>query len=160
MVKGQSALEYMMTYGWAILIIVIVAVVLYSMGIFSPKTAVTVPSTGFAPFSVSAANCNSSGLTISMNAIFSGNAAYAYLVKFYFTSVVGTSVTSGRYNYNLNNLKITNNLPVTVHMPLIKCSPSGIVFSLSGLLEYTEVIPSVGNRTLNASGTITGTSSS
>ncbi len=30
--RSQSALEYMMTYGWAILIIVIVAVILYSMG--------------------------------------------------------------------------------------------------------------------------------
>ena len=29
--RSQSALEYMMTYGWAILIIVIVAVILYSM---------------------------------------------------------------------------------------------------------------------------------
>ncbi|MBE5728259.1 hypothetical protein IHE51_00125, partial [Candidatus Parvarchaeota archaeon] len=36
--RSQSALEYMMTYGWAILIIVIVAVVLYSMGIFSPPS--------------------------------------------------------------------------------------------------------------------------
>ena len=34
--KSQSALEYMMTYGWAILVIVIVAAVLYSLGIFSP----------------------------------------------------------------------------------------------------------------------------
>ena len=33
--RSQSALEYMMTYGWAILIIVIVAVILYSMGIFN-----------------------------------------------------------------------------------------------------------------------------
>ena len=32
--RSQSALEYMMTYGWAILIIVIVAAVLYSFGIF------------------------------------------------------------------------------------------------------------------------------
>ena len=35
--RSQSALEYMMTYGWAILIIVIVAVILYSMGIFNPS---------------------------------------------------------------------------------------------------------------------------
>ena len=34
--RNMSALEYMMTYGWAILIIVIVAVILYSMGIFNP----------------------------------------------------------------------------------------------------------------------------
>ena len=38
--RSQSALEYMMTYGWAILIIVIVAAVLYSFGIFNPPSSV------------------------------------------------------------------------------------------------------------------------
>ena len=51
--RSQSALEYMMTYGWAILIIVIVAVILYSMGIFNPSSSVTTASTGFSPFVIS-----------------------------------------------------------------------------------------------------------
>ena len=42
--RSQSALEYMMTYGWAILIIVIVAVILYSMGIFNPSSSITFTS--------------------------------------------------------------------------------------------------------------------
>ena len=50
--RSQSALEYMMTYGWAILIIVIVAVILYSMGIFNPSSSVTFTSSGFSPFTV------------------------------------------------------------------------------------------------------------
>jgi hypothetical protein len=33
--KGQSAMEYLMTYGWAILIIAVVLVVLYKLGVFS-----------------------------------------------------------------------------------------------------------------------------
>ena len=45
--KSQSALEYMMTYGWAILIIVIVAAVLYSFGIFSPSSSISATITGF-----------------------------------------------------------------------------------------------------------------
>ena len=45
--RSQSALEYMMTYGWAILIIVIVAVILYSMGIFNPSSSITSTVTGF-----------------------------------------------------------------------------------------------------------------
>ena len=45
----------MMTYGWAILIIVIVAAVLYSLGIFNPSASVTATVTGFSGFSVSAA---------------------------------------------------------------------------------------------------------
>lgn len=34
--RGQSALEYLVTYGWAILAIVIVAAVLWYLGIFNP----------------------------------------------------------------------------------------------------------------------------
>lgn len=36
--KGQSALEYLTTYGWALLIILIAAAALYAMGLLSPST--------------------------------------------------------------------------------------------------------------------------
>ncbi|MFH0973796.1 MAG: hypothetical protein V1817_03360, partial [Candidatus Micrarchaeota archaeon] len=36
MKRGQSALEYLVTYGWAILAIVIVAALLWALGIFNP----------------------------------------------------------------------------------------------------------------------------
>lgn len=35
--RGQTALEYLMTYGWTILIIGVIAVVLWTMGVFNPK---------------------------------------------------------------------------------------------------------------------------
>ncbi|MCL5011642.1 MAG: hypothetical protein M1594_01980 [Candidatus Marsarchaeota archaeon] len=35
--KGQSALEYLVTYGWAILAIVIVAAILWYFGVFNPS---------------------------------------------------------------------------------------------------------------------------
>jgi len=38
MQKGQSALEYLMTYGWALIIILIAAAALYAMGLLSPGT--------------------------------------------------------------------------------------------------------------------------
>ncbi len=38
MKKGQSALEYLVTYGWAILAIVIIAALLVASGIFNPST--------------------------------------------------------------------------------------------------------------------------
>lgn len=34
-VKGQTAMEYLMTYGWAILIVIVVVAALYSMGVFT-----------------------------------------------------------------------------------------------------------------------------
>lgn len=36
-VRGQAALEYLMTYGWAILVILIVGIALWQMGVFSPS---------------------------------------------------------------------------------------------------------------------------
>ncbi len=47
--KGQAAMESLMTYGWAILIVVIVAGVLAYYGVFSPKVTA---STGFGDVSV------------------------------------------------------------------------------------------------------------
>lgn len=39
--KGQAALEYLMTYGWALVVIAIVVGVLIFMGILKPPTAAT-----------------------------------------------------------------------------------------------------------------------
>lgn len=40
MKKGQAALEYLMTYGWAILIIIVVVAALYAMGVFTVSPGV------------------------------------------------------------------------------------------------------------------------
>ncbi len=48
--RGQTALEYLITYGWAILVILIVLAVLWYYGIFNPATwagAQVVSSTSF-----------------------------------------------------------------------------------------------------------------
>jgi len=45
--KAQSAMEYLMTYGWAILIVIIVAAALYALGIFNPATFTGRQATGF-----------------------------------------------------------------------------------------------------------------
>ncbi len=60
--RSQSALEYLMTYGWAILIIVIVAAVLYSFGVFSPSLSVSTTVNGFSGLGSVTAHCYSNGL--------------------------------------------------------------------------------------------------
>ncbi|MBI4175870.1 MAG: hypothetical protein HY518_01590 [Candidatus Aenigmarchaeota archaeon] len=45
--SGQSAMEYLMTYGWAILIIIIVAAALFALGVFNPATFTGKRATGF-----------------------------------------------------------------------------------------------------------------
>ena len=37
--KAQTAMEYLMTYGWAILIVIVVIAALYAMGVFTPQAA-------------------------------------------------------------------------------------------------------------------------
>ncbi|MCD4666841.1 hypothetical protein K8R47_03460 [archaeon] len=36
--RGQTAMEYLMTYGWAILIVLIALVALFYLGVFNPST--------------------------------------------------------------------------------------------------------------------------
>jgi len=40
MKSGQSAMEYLMTYGWAILIVIVIISALYAMGVFNPQTSI------------------------------------------------------------------------------------------------------------------------
>ncbi|HDQ59685.1 MAG TPA: hypothetical protein ENN30_00660 [Candidatus Woesearchaeota archaeon] len=50
--KSQAALEYLLTYGWAILIVIIVGASLYALGVFSPGTWTGKRTTGFAQFQI------------------------------------------------------------------------------------------------------------
>lgn len=44
--RGQTALEYLMTYGWALVVIVIVISALYALGILNPETYIKSNCTG------------------------------------------------------------------------------------------------------------------
>ena len=159
MVKGQSALEYMMTYGWAILIIVIVAVILYSMGIFNPRASVTASSSGFSPFAVSAAVCNSGGLKVAFSVGGLPNGATSVSLKeLYLSSATGTS-TGSTTTTDFSASTVSSGSSFTVTTPsTFNCTTSGIPFTASGSLEYTYTT-SAGPVTTNATGTIAGTSS-
>jgi len=69
MKKGQSALEYLVTYGWAILAIVIIAAVMWYFGIFNPQSfAGSKQCTGFTSFVCQDFKVNSSGwVTLVLN---------------------------------------------------------------------------------------------
>lgn len=59
--RGQGAMEYLMTYGWAILIVIIVGVVLWKSGVFSTSAKT---STNFDIIQPSDWALNGSGLTV------------------------------------------------------------------------------------------------
>ena len=87
--KSQSALEYMMTYGWAILVIVIVAAVLYSLGIFSPSSSLSTTITGFSGLGVTQAGCV--------------NSVNNQILELYVTNTVGYPVNITKINTTGNN---------------------------------------------------------
>ncbi len=45
--RGQAALEFLLTYGWAILVLSLVSVLLWQMGVFDPGGQVQPGSSGF-----------------------------------------------------------------------------------------------------------------
>ncbi|MBU0761993.1 MAG: hypothetical protein KKD39_03125 [Candidatus Altiarchaeota archaeon] len=75
--KGQGAMEYLMTYGWAILVVMIVGIVMWQLGIFNMGST-TLTATGFAKIKPQLAG---SGLS-------SSNAFVGV-----FTNGVGTKIT-------------------------------------------------------------------
>ena len=110
--KSQSALEYLMTYGWAILIIVIVAAVLYSFGIFSPSSSITSSVTGFSNLgSVIAQVIPNSGLMLSLG-------------------------DSAGYNINITNITISLNGKTSTIEPNTLISPS---FSSKFFIPFSSV---------------------
>ncbi|MCL4376009.1 hypothetical protein M1558_00765, partial [Candidatus Parvarchaeota archaeon] len=138
MVKGQSALEYMMTYGWAILIIVIVAVILYSMGIFNPRASVTASSSGFSPFAVSAAICNSTKTVISLSVGgLPDGATAATLQSMTLSSPSGfTSNNFPVSDTSFSTVTVSSGSSFTV-LFAASCSSAGVPFTASGSLNYS-----------------------
>ncbi len=59
--RGQAAIEYLMTWGWMIVVIAVVSAALYSLGVFNPSTWIQKSARGFSSFSVEDWSLKSSG---------------------------------------------------------------------------------------------------
>ncbi len=157
--RSQSALEYMMTYGWAILIIVIVAVILYSMGIFNPGSGITKSSSGFSPFAASAAICNEFGVMLSFTVGgLPDGATSATLTSMTLTSASGMN-TSTTTTSKFSTTTVASGSTFTILFTGIHCSTSGAAFTASGNLTYSVETPA-GAATFSSTGTVAGVSSS
>ncbi len=146
--RSQSALEYMMTYGWAILVIVIVAAVLYSLGIFSPSSAISSTVTGFSNLGSVTAQCiGNQGLTIQL-----GNSV-GYTIQI-------TNISVSASGKTVNMPEQSNIAPSGTKVFYISnvCPSPSSRYSLSVTVYYTEpgqIFPGPYTST----GTITGSSS-
>ncbi len=146
--RSQSALEYMMTYGWAILVIVIVAGVLYSLGIFSPSSAISSTVTGFSNLGSVTAQCiGNQGLTIQLGD------SIGYTIQI-------TNISVSASGKTVNMPEQSNIAPSGTKVFYISnvCPSPSSRYSLSVTVYYTEpgqIFPGPYTST----GTITGSSS-
>ncbi len=153
--KAQSALEYMMTYGWAILIIVIVAAVLFSLGIFSPSSSVGPTATGFAPFVTLSQSCGPSGLVVQL-----GNDAGAPVTVDFANVTTSTGITGLHSNGNETSLAPTTGVAISGGSVTLNwgthgdCATAGARYSASVTVTYTTT-----SGTFVTPGTVTGTAS-
>ena len=156
--RSQSALEYMMTYGWAILIIVIVAVILYSMGIFNPSSSITFTSSGFSPFTVSSSLCNNIGYKIAVLAgPIPNNANSLTINKVYLTSATGANTTTASYTLT-NPVTLKSGQSATILIPNVACNSANTHYSLSAKIQYSYTASTLGLQNVNTTGTVAGTS--
>ena len=152
--KSQSALEYMMTYGWAILVIVIVAGVLYSLGIFSPASSLSSTVTGFSNLGSVTGECTANGiLRISLG----DSTGYPINI----TSVTAKSSTGQISTFQPNStvdpspiIQSTSNYIFSVSNT---CPAAGSRYSLAVTVNYTEpgqIFPGPYTSTGTVAGTV------
>ena len=148
--KSQSALEYMMTYGWAILVIVIVAAVLYSLGIFSPASSLSFTVTGFSGFVGTQADCTPSGvLVLSLNDALGNLVFIKYANSTYNGKTFSSNVSEAILPDSSGKILILNGC----------VNSSNVHFSSTVTLEYTEPGQPLPGPYIST-GSVTGTTSS
>ncbi len=131
--KSQSALEYMMTYGWAILIIVIVAAVLYSLGIFNPSASIFASVNGFGGLGSVTASCISNyGLVLKLGD--------ALGVPLNISTVIVTTSNGTRLVADVPTAGIIVNAGSMVPVFISNACPStGVHYSLDIIVNYSEI---------------------
>ena len=141
--KGQAAMEFLMTYGWAILAAIIAIGVLAYFGVFSPGRFVQDSYFIGAPFGANAGKVNVTGITLDIQ---NGAGETVNLTSVSVTGISGcTSVTYGL------DIAAGGNVPLT-----IVCTPSALEADATvrgtisvNYLRQTSVVE------LSSSGTIT-----
>ncbi len=110
--RAQAAMEYLMTYGWALLIVVIVGVALWSLGVFNVGAGNVIRLTGANSVQLIDANKTGTGPGNNVTMILGFRKAMdVTTIKLGGVTCNGVSgsVTPGKkYTVNCNNVDVTN----------------------------------------------------
>ena len=165
--KGQTAMEYLMTYGWAILIIIIVAAALFALGVFNPGTFTQSTATGFPQIQVPTGGWSMSGSADTLTLVFANQAGAVIDVTAVKVSI-GTNVETNDTTTNLgpigNNgaiqLSPNQQAAVNINMGTSGGNPAGGVDYTAGTSYTAQVEITYTNTNTGlqqkSSGTVTG----
>jgi len=150
--KGQGAMEYLMTYGWAILVVMIVGVVLWQLGVFGGAGGGVNRGTGFTTIKPFDRSIFLDATNNNLSATFTNAAGTPVTI----TSITTTGCTSPL----LDGAAVANKNLAGGDTTRFSCTTSGIsagdTFTVTLDIVYTE---SVAGTTLTHtdSGRLTGT---
>ena len=140
-------MEYLMTYGWAILIVIIVAAALYMLGVFDPSTYTQSTAVGFQGFQVPTGGWqfNDSGyITIKMRNMQGAN-----------INITNVSATyQANTHFNDNYVVMNANEETTFIISGFGSQTSGSPYSVDVKVTYTNLDTQLDFK---SSGTVSGT---
>ena len=141
-----------MTYGWAILIVIIVAAVLFSLGVFNPATYTTTTATGFSGFGVETGGfqLSSAGvLTLQVSNQGGGRVSvYASGAR------VGASQTLINYTATSGEILLAPGQTTTLSFPGLGAQTTGASYSAAVNMSYHNL--ETGLLNFVSAGTLTG----
>ena len=156
---SQSALEYMMTYGWAILIIVIVAAGLYSLGIFSPTNSASTSITGFTGLETLTAVCYSnltgSGYSQNIGLVLTFGNGIGSTINITYINVTNSGVSKS-FSIKSNDIVSPNGNAGIFEVPNVCPQSTGSRYSAIVTITYTEPGQTFSGP-YYSSGTVSGT---
>src|SRR3989344_6869703 len=153
--KSQTAMEFLMTYGWAILIVLIVLAVLFAFGVFNPGTGQNTCRSDDSSVLCSDVLLDASDDEVRFGLRASGVSAFAYVAQTAMTvnevfspctaySATGSNDGDNDFNGNAVNMRtraVTFKCDVAVAAggPLVDDLTAGEDFSGTLLLTVTKV---------------------
>ncbi len=140
-------MEYLMTYGWAILIVIIVAAALYALGVFTPATTTT--EARFQTLGASTAHDLEAGGTFRIK-------LPNQVGKTVNVTSVAVTPTAGGTGCTTNTTSFTIT-PGQIVETTVDCSPMGLSSGAPYSLKLTVDFTPTGGYGQSDSATVTGT---
>ncbi|MEM3610286.1 MAG: hypothetical protein QW076_05295 [Candidatus Anstonellales archaeon] len=138
--KAQGSFEYMSNYGWAVLILIILGIVLYSLGVFNPSTPAS--ASGFrylnpVSWSFTGGNMHMSNVTIAFENLIGRNVIFWINDTTDYESIIFSNKLGNKcfLNSSLGEIRVWDSAGNTIEIQGTKAT-----FSASGVVTIQGVI--------------------